>query len=133
MTQRTINTEDKKTINKLLDKEKLQKLESFLHPKKTKYEFLQDSEEAEVNGEINYEELIHLEKKNLGEINIENFTDEKDKILFFCKSCNAMVDVSRIPSKNNKIRFQCKTCQSSDILYGTDRGIKKYVERKNSK
>jgi len=129
-----INKKEEDSVRKLLDSEKLKKLESFLNPEKTKYEFLQDSEDAEITEEIDFDGLINLSKKDLGKINTEKFTEENDGILFYCKTCRSEVMVSRLPSKNKKqVKFQCNECQGGDILYGTTRGVKEYYERKQNK
>ena len=132
--KKKINKKEEESVQKLLDSEKLEKLERFLHPEKAKYDFLQDSEEEEITEEIDFDGLINLSKKDLGKINIEKFTEENDGIIFFCKTCKQEVMVSRLPSKNKKlVKFQCNECQGGDILYGTTRGVKEYYERKQSK
>lgn len=129
-----VNKKEQESVERLLDAEKLQKLESFINPEKVKYEFLQDSEDDEVVGEIDFDALVSLPKQNLGQINADKFTEENDGILFYCKVCHAEVEVSRLPSKNkNSVKFQCNTCQGRDILYGTSRGVKEYYERREKR
>ncbi len=130
MKKNKINEHEKESVRRLLDSEKMQKLEDFLSPEKVKYDFLQDSEEAEVLAEIDFDALVDLSSQDLGKINAEKFEEDFDKILFYCKTCKEETEVSRLPSKKKKVQFQCNSCQGKDIIYGTARGVREYYERR---
>lgn len=109
-----------------------EKLEQILHPKKAKYEFLQDAEDEEVTAEIDYEALVDLSAKNLSLEKPDQFDEEKDAIIFYCKDCKSEQEVSRLDDgAQKKVKFQCNECGGKNVLYGTQRGVKEYYERKN--
>lgn len=89
------------------------------------YSFLRDAEEHK-EVEINYEELIDLTKKNLG-----NQEGEDQNIVFYCQDCHKNVEVQKKAGKG--ISFACKTCGSSKIYYGTAQGVEDFFKRKNDR
>jgi hypothetical protein len=112
--------------------------------KKVKYDFLQDAEDAEISAEIDYDALLHLEKKDFSKEKRDDFGEEKDAIIFYCRDCKSEQEVTRLGSSAEgkekgkrkkaepKIQFECNACKNKNIFYGTKRGIKEYFERKNS-
>ncbi len=108
--------------------------------KKVKYDFLQDLEDSEISAEIDYDALLSLEKKDFSKEKIQDFGEEKDAIVFYCKDCKSPQEVTRLGSSSeenkkklaSKIQFECNVCHNRNIFYGTYRGIKEYFDRKNS-
>lgn len=91
----------------------------------TNYSFLKDKEEDK-HIEIDYDSLIYLGKKDFSQ---ELEGEEKDEVIFYCRTCKHITDVERIPSrskKKKKVQFMCTDCNKKNVYYGTRRGIAGY-------
>jgi Zn finger protein HypA/HybF involved in hydrogenase expression len=50
-------------------------------------------------------------------------------IHFFCKQCQAVVDVTRIP---NKYLYKCKTCNGEHVAFGSAKSIENFFHVKGN-
>jgi hypothetical protein len=48
-------------------------------------------------------------------------------VLFFCKECQDVVDVTRIPTK---YLYKCKNCSSENVAFGSEKSIKNFFHIK---
>lgn len=90
-------------------------------PSQSNYSFLKDKEEDK-EIEIDYNSLINLSEKDFS----VDLVEEKDEVVFYCRTCKKFVDVARIPSrskKQKKVQFSCNECNKKTVFYGTKRGI----------
>lgn len=125
-----INKQESDSIEKFLDAERIH-VADIPDREKVKYDFLQDSEEEEVVADIDFDALVNVSDQNLGTINAEKFVEELDTILFYCKQCKEEVEVERVLDHGKSpVQFKCQECHSSDVIYGTARGVREYYERR---
>ncbi len=91
------------------------------------YDFLREAENETIEGEIDYDALLDLEKKNFGRSeDEEGIGGENDTIVFYCRDCEAIVNVQK--KGQQKLAFECEKCKGSEIVYGTRRGISGYFK-----
>lgn len=48
-------------------------------------------------------------------------------ILFFCRNCSQLVDVTRI---QKKYLYKCKNCGSEDVTFGSAKSVKNFFHLK---
>ncbi|MDD3646509.1 MAG: hypothetical protein PHH06_03800 [Candidatus Gracilibacteria bacterium] len=74
----------------------------------------------------NFGDLVNIEE--FGDKR-ENFNPERGDVAFYCKDCEAIVEVDRPNPKG--YTFVCKKCKGKNIAIGTEEGLKTNYRIKN--
>jgi len=67
---------------------------------------------------MKYSDLVNIDDFKKRDI----FDEERGEIAYFCKDCNAIVEVEQ--PKAGKYEFICKVCWGKHIAIGTESGLK---------
>ena len=51
---------------------------------------------------------------------MSKYEAKKDKVVFFCKDCEELVDTERV---GGKYVYKCKKCSTKNVAFGTEKSI----------
>ncbi|MDP4008147.1 MAG: hypothetical protein Q8P68_03055 [Candidatus Peregrinibacteria bacterium] len=71
--------------------------------------------------------VVVEERKRLKELR-ERIAEKESCIIFYCKECRGLVDVTKNPRKYS---FTCNLCKGRQIAFGTDVSIRKFFHLKD--